>query len=111
MSSVNFLLTDCRYGISVDSMNELRYCRAAFEAIRPWLFLLPADVQRKIKLALSVIDSHGMATAEELNTQLGKNWVIARRSQRIIDKYGKDVVCVSNKQFEDAVEQAIESRF
>jgi len=34
----------------------------------------------------------------------GKNWVLARRTPRIVERYGQDVICVSKKCY-DAVEK------
>lgn len=48
-------------------MYEREYTLAALNAIEPWLFLLPSDVQRKVKLA--------------------------RRTKGIVDRYGEDVRC------------------
>ena len=90
---------------------EREYCEAALEAVRPWLYLLPTDVQRKVRLAQSVLDSYGSATAEEIRNELGANWVIARRTRRIVEKYGADVKCYTNSQYKAAERRAIESRY
>jgi hypothetical protein len=93
-------------------MNDLEreYTLAALDSLQERLFLLPAEIQRRIKLAQSVLASHGCATAEEMRTELGPNWVIARRGRRIVDKYGEDVRCVSPAQYYAAERRAIERR-
>lgn len=37
-----------------------------------------------------------------LRARFGKNWVLARRSPRIVAKYGPGVICVSKKQYRQA---------
>lgn len=32
----------------------------------------------------------------------GSNWVLARRTKRIVERYGEDVICLSPKQYENA---------
>lgn len=90
---------------------EREYVIAALESLEPWVFLLPSDVQRKVKLARSVMETHGMATGEELERELGPNWVVGRRTKRIVEKYGEDVQCYSPEKYADAERRAIESRF
>lgn len=34
-----------------------------------------------------------------LRSRLGPNWVVARRTKRIVDKYGADVVTLSRKRY------------
>jgi len=34
--------------------------------------------------------------------ELGLNWVIARRTKRIVEQYGEDVRCLSPKEYEAA---------
>lgn len=89
---------------------EKEYTQKAFEAIAPHLEALPADVQRAIRLAVSVRQLHGSATSEEMAAQLGTPWVIARRTPRIIQRYGADVVCITRKQYHAAERRAIEAR-
>jgi hypothetical protein len=36
----------------------------------------------------------------------GHNWVIARYSQRILDRYGDDVVCLTKRQYAEAAKLA-----
>jgi hypothetical protein len=86
------------------------YVVPALEALKPWMHLLPTDVQRKVRLAEAAIATHGSATSEELRAILGPNWVVARRTLRIVQKYGKDVNCVSLRKYHEAERQAIESR-
>lgn len=72
---------------------------------------LPPEATRKLKLALSLIRSGGMATAEELQRELGENWVLARRrTERIVKRYGEDVKCYSHQAYEAAERRAIEGR-
>jgi hypothetical protein len=44
---------------------------------------------------------------EWLSARIGPNWVLARRSQRIIEFYGPDVVTLSKRQY-DALAAAFE---
>jgi hypothetical protein len=94
-------------------MNDLEreYTLAAIDSLAPHLCLLPAEVQRKVKLAESILASHGTATGEEIREDLGPNWVLARRGRRIVEKYGKDVNCVTPGQYDCAQRRAIERRF
>jgi hypothetical protein len=32
---------------------------------------------------------------------LGQNWVVARRTKRIVRKYGDDVVCISQRRYSE----------
>lgn len=43
--------------------------------------------------------------SEWLRKTIGPNWVIARRTQRILFQYGDDVVTLSPKQFETLKER------
>ena len=95
-------------------MNDLEkeYVLAALNSIQPHhLYLLPTNVQRKVKLALSVIASHGVATGEEIREEPGPNWVLARRTRNIVEKYGADVNCVTPGGYDAAQRRAIEKRF
>lgn len=41
-------------------------------------------------------------TLEEINAQIGgPRWVIARRTPRIVEKYGDDVICLTPKQYQE----------
>lgn len=42
---------------------------------------------------------------QALMDRLGKNWVIARRTKRIVKKYGDDVTCLSLKRYEAIVKE------
>lgn len=69
------------------------YALEAIEALEPYLFLLPSDVQRKVKLAAAVFANHGCAPVEAFRREVGgTNWVIAKRTKRIIERYGEDVI-------------------
>ena len=61
-------------------------------------------------LSLFVHDNLHAPNSEELREQMGKNWVIARRSPRIVAKYGEDVVCVSPKAFQEHEKRALYTR-
>lgn len=90
---------------------DKEYIEPALRAIEPWLYLLPTDVQRKVKLAISLINTNGFATSEEMAAELGNNWVIAsRRTQRIVDRYGEDVNVVSPTRYQQAERDAIKKR-
>lgn len=93
-------------------MNDLEreYVAAVFATLEDYLPLLPVDVQRKIRIAGSVLATHGTATAEEIRQELGSNWVLARRSRRIVERYGAGARCVTTAQYEKAVKRAIEKR-
>jgi hypothetical protein len=46
---------------------------------------------------------------EDLSRVIGsQNWVLHRRTNRIVERYGKDVVCLTRKQYESAVSKALE---
>lgn len=93
-------------------MNDLEneYVLVALAMVKDHLHMLPPYVQRKVKLAWSVLESHGTTTAEEMRTELGPNWVIARRGRQIVEKYGEDVRCLSIAQYHAAQRRAIEKR-
>lgn len=70
------------------------------------------EVRHALLTALSVIDSHGGPTCAELCEQLGsKNWVIAKRTKRIVERYGKNVKCVTQDEYNEAQRRAIRARF
>ena len=90
---------------------ESEYSRAAIEAVTPWLYLLPTDVQRKVRLASTVIACHGCTGANELAKVIGgRNWVVAKRTKRIVEKYGDDVICLTPERLQKAERAAIEAR-
>lgn len=89
---------------------EREYTKEALDAVSTWLYLLPSDVQRKVKLARSVMETYGQATIDELRNELGNNWVVARRTKGIVERYGEDVKCYSHKQYEAAERRAIQNR-
>ena len=90
---------------------ETEYVLAALDSLAPHLCQLPADVQRKVKLAASVLSTHGSATREEIREELGPNWVLARRTKNIVEKYGTDVNCITPGSYDAAQRRAIEKRF
>ena len=50
-------------------------------------------------------------TADEMRAAIGgKNWVIARRTESIVRRYGKDVICVSPQDYAKAEAKAIANR-
>ena len=50
-------------------------------------------------------------TAGEISAVLGSsNWVVARRSPRIVEHYGEDVVCISPQGYAKAEAKAIANR-
>lgn len=60
------------------------------------------------RFAISVLNSMGRPTVEELRSELGaSNWVIARRTPRIISKYGEDVLCLSPSKLVAAERRAL----
>lgn len=90
---------------------EREYVMMALNSLDTWLVLLPTVVQRRVRLATSVMDTHGLATTKEIRAELGEVWVMARRTKRIVEKYGEGVRCVSAVEFEAVQRQAIEQRF
>lgn len=40
-----------------------------------------------------------MTFIEYMQREVGGNWVIARRTSRIVARYGEDVVCLSQKRY------------
>lgn len=86
------------------------YALEAIEALEPYLFLLPSDVQRKVKLAAAVFANHGCAPVEAFRQEVGgTNWVIAKRTKRIIERYGEDVITLTPHQYKAAERRAIET--
>jgi hypothetical protein len=71
---------------------------------------LPADVARHVRLALSVMNSNGYPTHDELRNIIGSNWVVARRTTRIVREYGESVLCLSPKKLDEAEIRALEMR-
>jgi len=37
----------------------------------------------------------------------GHNWVIHRRTKRIVDHYGESVICITKRQYDAAVDRAL----
>lgn len=89
---------------------QKEYTDKAFAAVKPYLWLLPTDVQRAVLLAESIIASHGHPTTKELEPEIGSNWVLAKRTKAIVVKYGPDVRCLTPQQYEAAQRRAIEKR-
>jgi hypothetical protein len=51
------------------------------------------------------------ATVDELRAEIGSsNWVIAKRTPRIVARYGCDVVCLTQKAYFAANERAVAKR-
>jgi hypothetical protein len=49
---------------------------------------------------------------DALATELGgRPWVIARRTKRIVTKYGEDVVCVTLKRYHEALKKVDPERY
>lgn len=94
---------------------EREYVRRALDNLRAWLVAPDRrtldDMRRHVDLAISVMESHGHATADELRREFGgRNWVLSRRTKAIVERYGDDVICVSPKQYDAAERRAIEAR-
>ncbi len=50
-------------------------------------------------------------TPDEMSAAIGStNWCLARRGKQIIDRYGPDVVCLSQAKYAAAEARAIEAR-
>ena len=50
-------------------------------------------------------------TPDEMRAAIGgRNWCLARRGKQIIDRYGPDVVCLSQVKYAAAEARAIETR-
>jgi hypothetical protein len=43
-----------------------------------------------------------MGYLEFLEAEFGKNWVVARRSESIVRRYGEDVTCLSQQRYAEA---------
>ena len=55
--------------------------------------------------------SHQWATADEISNAVGsRNWVVARRTKRIIQRYGEDVVCLTEKRYKELEERILAAR-
>ena len=89
---------------------EREYFDRMFLHLRQWMHLLPSDLQRTIKIAESLHKYSG-ATSEEFAAEWGPKWVIARRTKRIVEKYGEDVKCVTHKQYVETERKIIARRF
>jgi hypothetical protein len=46
-----------------------------------------------------------------LRERLGSNWVVAKRTKRVVERYGDDVVCVSLKRFAALKQEFMDSRY
>ena len=86
------------------------YLDRAFRALMPILHLLPPDTQRVVRIAESLTRFPG-ATTEELRKAIGPKWVIARRSKRIVERYGEDVICLSHRTFCEIERKIVAERF
>ena len=50
-------------------------------------------------------------TPDEMRAAIGgRNWVVARRTPRIVERYGPDVICLSQAKYASAETRAIEAR-
>jgi hypothetical protein len=90
---------------------QREYLQVMFNSLERHLHLLPSIVQRDVKLARSVVETHGSATPDEMRKQLGDNWVLAKRTKNIVARYGPDVKCYSHARYHAAERTAIEARF
>lgn len=63
----------------------------------------------EMKMALSLIKT-GRITTAELVPFLGSNWVVARRTKRIVETYGDDVNCISSNRLDEAYREALHAR-
>lgn len=71
-----------------------------FAGLNNWLYLLPTDVQRKVRFASVVHYNGGMPSPDAFAREVGgRNWVIARRTKRIVERFGEGVICLSQKQY------------
>lgn len=87
---------------------QTEYSNAAIAAVLPHLEALPEDVRSKVNTAAALIRNKGCIPSELLREELGgANWVIARRTRRIVEQYGPDVVCVTPKRYQEAERRAI----
>jgi hypothetical protein len=89
---------------------EWEYVQKALDSLKPCLDLLPKEVRRAVLLAQSVAALGGSASAAELAVEFGPRWVIARRTARIVEKYGEGVRCLTPAEHERGVRRAIERR-
>lgn len=68
-----------------------------------------SKIPHATRLALALIDG-GPITVEELRPFIGSNWVLGRRSRRIVERYGADVNCISQKTLDAAYMSALVAR-
>ena len=81
--------------------------KAALCAATPFLGRLPADVANGLRLALSLAESPSNPTAAETTRELGENWVVARRTERALERYGEHVKFYSPRQYDVAQRRAL----
>lgn len=85
---------------------EREYLTAALEALKPHLFSLPVDVQRKVKLATYAFEQGGSAPMALLNKEIGADhWALCRDTAANRERYGK---CITRKQYAAAERRAME---
>lgn len=89
--------------------------RAGLEAVAPHLALLPRPIWMRIARALAATEpatASNAAHSGELFRRAvgGSNWVLARRTPRIVEKYGADVICLTRKAYIKAERLALEFR-
>ena len=89
---------------------EIEYATKALEAVERVGGLLPDETRKLITVALHVLRCQGVPMPEALAIELGgKPWVIARRTKGIVERYGKDVKCVSRREYEQATRRCLEA--
>lgn len=65
----------------------------------------------KAEFAISVLASNGYPTQAEFHAVIGgSHWVLARKSERILEQYGDDVICLSKGRYRDAQRKALLNR-
>jgi len=69
-----------------------------------------ADLLRSVRFAVAVLDKP-YADCDEIEAVLGsRNWCIARRSPRIVARYGADVITLSPARYAEVEQRALALR-
>lgn len=97
----NFTILDCRTGKQVSDHTYATAAEAGHDyhmnAGQTCVGLAP-DARRRLRLPHTA----------HLSAVIGSpNWVLHRRTKRMIEKYGEDVVCLTGKQYDAVVDKAL----
>lgn len=81
---------------------QTKACQAVLKSIKGLVaegLLLPKHVVDEVNLALATFDDRGMP---DISPVVGDNWVIARRTSRVVSQYGAEVVALSAAGYHNA---------